>query len=192
VEILAPPTVIVLAAGRGERFAASGGAGSKLHALLGGQRVIDWTLQAVRGSGLPFHVQEGAHAGMGDSIAAAVHATCDASGWLILPADLPLVQPATLRAVAAALQHAPAAYPLHAGQRGHPVGFGRACAEALMSLEGNRGAAGVLSAREAIKLIVNDIGCVTDIDTVQDLHNAQALLENMPTEALAYSRQAVR
>jgi CTP:molybdopterin cytidylyltransferase MocA len=34
------PTVIVLASGRGERFRAAGGEGSKLQALLGGQTVL--------------------------------------------------------------------------------------------------------------------------------------------------------
>jgi molybdenum cofactor cytidylyltransferase len=37
---------------------------------------------------------------MGDSIAAAVKATAGAKGWLILPADLPLVQAATLHELA--------------------------------------------------------------------------------------------
>jgi molybdopterin-guanine dinucleotide biosynthesis protein A len=51
------PTVIVLASGRGERFAASGGQVHKLQALLGGKKIIDWTLDAVRTSGLPYHVE---------------------------------------------------------------------------------------------------------------------------------------
>jgi len=38
--------------------------------------------------------------GMGYSIGAGVSARPDASGWLILPGDMPMVQPATLRAVA--------------------------------------------------------------------------------------------
>ncbi|MGH8803408.1 MAG: NTP transferase domain-containing protein, partial [Polaromonas sp.] len=50
------PVVIVLAAGRGERFAASGGQVHKLDALLAGKRVLDHVLDAVRASGLPCHV----------------------------------------------------------------------------------------------------------------------------------------
>ncbi|MGA8514461.1 MAG: NTP transferase domain-containing protein, partial [Burkholderiaceae bacterium] len=133
------PTVIVLASGRGERFIASGGKVHKLQALLGGKKIIDWTLDAVRASGLPFHIEDAGHPGMGDSIAAAVRATPDAHGWLILPADLPLIQSTTLLAVAQALQQSSLVYPVLQGQRGHPVGFGRACAAQLMNLQGNKG-----------------------------------------------------
>jgi molybdenum cofactor cytidylyltransferase len=170
------PTVIVLASGRGERFTASGGQVHKLQALLGGKKIIDWTLAAVRASGLPFHVEDAGHPGMGDSIAAAVRATPDAAGWLILPADLPLIQPATLLAVAQALQQSSLVYPMCAGQRGHPVGFSRVYAAQLADLKGNKGAAQIIMAQAAIELIVTDVGCVTDIDTLQDLEKAQGLL----------------
>ncbi len=170
------PTVIVLASGRGERFTASGGQVHKLQALLGGKKIIDWTLDAVRASGLAFHVEDAGHPGMGDSIAAAVRATQDAAGWLILPADLPLIQPATLLTIAQALQQSSLVYPMCAGQRGHPVGFGLAYATQLAGLKGNKGAAQLIIAGEAIELIVADMGCVTDIDTLQDLERAQKLL----------------
>src|SRR3954447_23120127 len=128
---MASPVIVVLASGRGERFIASGGSGSKLRALLGGKPVLEHTLAAVRASGLPWHLEDAGHPGMGDSLAAAVRATADAPGWLVLPADLPLVSPQTLLKVADALRSgAQAAQPIHAGQWGHPVGFGAACGEA--------------------------------------------------------------
>ncbi|WP_295538935.1 NTP transferase domain-containing protein [uncultured Pseudacidovorax sp.] len=173
------PVVLVLASGRGERFRASGGAVHKLQALLAGRAVIDRTLDAVRASGLPWHVEDAGHPGMGDSIAAAVRATAAAPGWLVLPADLPLVQPATLRTVAAALADAGAAQPVFRGERGHPVGFGAASGPALMALAGEQGAAPVLKAlraRGAVReLAVDDAGVVTDIDTLDDLARAEAL-----------------
>lgn len=172
----ARPTVIILASGRGERFTASGGQVHKLQALLNGKKIIDWTLDAVRASGLPFHVENAGRHGMGDSIAAAVRATKDAQGWLILPADLPLIQPATLLAVAQALQQSSLVYPMFQGQRGHPVGFGRSYALQLANLQGNKGAAQLIIAQAAIELIVSDVGCVTDIDTLQDLASAQNLV----------------
>jgi molybdenum cofactor cytidylyltransferase len=174
-----PPTVIVLASGKGERFTASGGQVHKLQDLLGGKKIIDWTLDAVRASGLPFHVEDAGHPGMGDSIAAAVRATPDAHGWLILPADLPLIQSATLLAVAQALQTAHQVIPMFNGQRGHPVGFSAKHASKLSNLKGNRGAAQINNAQAAMELIVNDVGCVTDIDTLQDLEAAQDLLRSM-------------
>ena len=97
------PTVLVLASGRGERFLASGGQSHKLKALLSGKPVLQHTLDAVRASGLPWHVEDAGHPGMGDSIAAAVRATVDSDGWLILPGDLPLIQPATIALLAGAL-----------------------------------------------------------------------------------------
>jgi molybdenum cofactor cytidylyltransferase len=174
------PTVLVLASGRGERFTASGGQGSKLQALLGGRTVLAHTLAAVRASGLPFHVEDAGHPGMGDSIAHAVRATPGAQGWLILPADLPLISANTLRQVATALQSSASdhtvAYPLYQGQRGHPVGFGPAHFAALAALHGKHGAACVMAGQTAIELIVTDKGCVTDIDTLADLAHAQTML----------------
>ena len=175
------PVVIVLAAGRGERFVASGGAVHKLQAMLAGRRVIDHVLHAVKASGLPHYVVEAdaSRPGMGDSIAAGVKATPDANGWLILPADLPLVRSETLLAIA----HAPliaVTVPVFEGQRGHPVRFAAACSPELMNLEGNSGAAQVIRLFAAINSVayveVDDCGVVTDIDTLDDLTRAEALL----------------
>ncbi|MDB5732286.1 MAG: hypothetical protein JWQ03_2181, partial [Variovorax sp.] len=94
------PVVLVLASGRGERFRASGGTLHKLQAPLAGRAVLERTLDAVRASGLPWHLEDAGHPGMGDSIAAAVRATAEAGGWLVLPGDLPLVRSATLRQLA--------------------------------------------------------------------------------------------
>jgi molybdenum cofactor cytidylyltransferase len=172
-----PPIVLVLASGRGERFAASGGQGSKLHAVLAGRPVIERTLDAVRASGLAFHVEDAGHPGMGDSIAAAVRATRDAPGWLVLPGDLPLVQPASLQAVAAALAGHAVVVPRYEGRRGHPVGFSASCRDALLRLQGAEGAAAVVKAQAAAGRLgfvdMQDEGIVTDIDTVADLAAAE-------------------
>ena len=169
------PTVLVLASGKGTRFWASGGQCHKLQALLAGRSVLDHTLQAVHESGLPWHLVQGPHAGMGDAIAAGVQATRQASGWLILPADLPLIQATSLQQVASALAHRPLAYPVYAGQRGHPVGFAAVCGDALAALSGDRGAAAVVRAwqEHADVIAVNDIGVVFDIDAVADLEAAK-------------------
>lgn len=178
------PCVIVLAAGLGRRFARSGGTTHKLDALLEGVPVLRHVLDSVEASGLPCHVvRPGAQAessGMGDSIARGVAETSNASGWLILPGDLPLICPGTLQQVAQALRSAPVVLPFHAGSQGHPVGFSAACRDALMALQGDRGAASVVrdyrSAGRVRVLEVDDPGVVTDIDTVEDLERAQVLL----------------
>jgi molybdenum cofactor cytidylyltransferase len=177
---LSGPVVLVLASGRGERFTASGGTGSKLQALLGGVPVLQRTLDAVRASGLDWHVEDAGHPGMGDSIAAGVAATPGATGWLVLPGDLPLIRAASLRAVAAALADHAAAVPRFQGRQGHPVGFSAACRAELLALEGKQGAARVLRAYLAMDSVafvdLDDVGIVTDIDTVDDLAAAEALL----------------
>lgn len=181
------PIVIVLAAGRGERFRASGGHTDKLNSLLAGRRVRDRVLDAVRASGLPWHIVERADTahlaspGMGDSIACGVRATPDAAGWLILPADLPLIEADTLRAVAKHLRQAPGhgvVVPHYKGERGHPVGFSAGCGLELMALTGDEGARKVLQAHAPLALAVQDPGCVLDVDTVERLAQAEALFHS--------------
>lgn len=170
----------MLAAGRGERFAASGASVHKLQALLAGKRVLEHVLDAVQASGLPHYLVEpdASRAGMGDSIAAGVKATSNAPGWLILPADLPLIRSTTLRSIALAPPCA-VTVPRYQGQRGHPVRFSAACGAELMLLKGNQGAAHILQAQAAINSIAyidtDDAGTVTDVDTLEDLYRAQAL-----------------
>ena len=182
------PVVIVLAAGRGERFAASGGTVHKLQALLAGKRVLDHVLDAVKASGLAYHVvmpdggRPVSQSGMGDSIAAGVNATLSAGAWLILPADLPLIRSSTLRAIAFAPPCA-VVVPVYKGQRGHPVRFGLECAQDLLNLQGNKGAAEVIRAQAAIESIafieLDDIGCVFDVDTLDDLQRAESWLAGL-------------
>ena len=171
------PVVIVLASGRGERFLASGGATSKLQALLAGRTVLERTLAAVRTSGLPWHLVDAGYPGMGDSIAAGVRATADAPAWLILPGDLPLIQASTLRRIAAAPAGLDVVVPFVHGQRGHPVRFSARCGSDLMKLAGVQGAAAVIAARTATRWEVHDIGCTFDIDTLQDLRQAERLID---------------
>lgn len=168
------PTVIVLASGRGERFIASGGSTHKLKALLSGKALLQHTLDAVKASGLPWHLEDAGHPGMGDSIAAAVHATSGAAGWMILPGDLPLIQPQTLRELARAAPTSEVLAPVYQGRRGHPVRFAARFGPALMALTGDRGASEIARAAGVTELAVSDAGCVTDIDTVQDLQRAMA------------------
>ncbi len=171
------PLVIVLASGRGERFLASGGKVHKLQADLAGKSVLQHTLAAVRASGLPYHLEQEAHAGMGDSIAAAVRATPNAEAWMILPADLPLIYPETLRLIAAAPLAQEVVIPVYQGLRGHPVRFSKAWRSQLMALSGQQGAAQLVQSRKVSEIQVNDLGCVTDIDTLQDLERALQILQ---------------
>jgi molybdenum cofactor cytidylyltransferase len=190
------PTVLILASGRGERFLASGGTTHKLDALLpsrGGspaKTVLQTTVDAVVATGLPYHIERQAHAGMGDSIAAAVAKTADAEGWLVLPADMPLIDPNAILAVAQALQEATTRetddaiiLPMIHGQRGHPVGFPKACLADLLNLRGDEGARALLQKFKTKKIHVDESpsvtfpeGCLIDMDTAQDLEKINKLL----------------
>lgn len=179
----ARPTVIVLAAGQGARFRASGATQDKLLAPLCGRAVRDHVLAAVHASGLPCHVVTREHTahlpnpGMGDSIACGVAATPQAQGWLILPADLPLIEARTLLAVAEALAQHPVVVPRYQGQSGHPVGFASSCRSALLKLTGDQGARSVVAQHTVCRLEVNDEGCVFDVDTVDALALAEIKMQ---------------
>lgn len=177
------PVVILLAAGRGERFLASGGATHKLDAPLNGRPVLAHTLAAVEAAGLPWQLvrPDGGTDGMGESIALGVRATADAPGWLILPGDLPLVQPDSLRRVAQALTENNIVVPLFRQQAGHPVGFGRAWRSHLLELRGDTGARTIVQSARAegrvTTLPLEDRGIVQDIDWLWDLERIQQLLK---------------
>ncbi|WP_321576207.1 MULTISPECIES: NTP transferase domain-containing protein [Ramlibacter] len=179
------PVVLLLASGRGERFTASGGQGSKLRAPLAGRPVLEWTRAAAQASGLAVHVEDAGHPGMGDSIAAAARAVPDADAWLVLPGDLPLVRPDTLRAVAQAVGAGEIVVPSFGGERGHPVAFGREFGAQLRALTGAQGAAAIVKAATQAGRVrvlpLDDRGIVTDIDTVADLQAAERLLLSAPS-----------
>ena len=182
--------VIVFAAGKGERFKAAGGTQHKLDALLQGLPVRERVIKAVQASGLSWHVvlpehtQHVQNPGMADSIACGVADTRNADGWLILPADLPLIQPATLQFMAKALQDATqqatpcdVVVPMYQQQRGHPVGFSKACLQDLLQLTGDKGAASVVAKHSSLEVQVDDVGSVTDVDTPALLEAAHQLLQ---------------
>jgi molybdenum cofactor cytidylyltransferase len=197
------PTVVVLAAGKGRRFK---GAAHKLQQRLGESSVLGSTLRHAIASHLPLVVVTTAALagaasqlvaardvvvvpeapgpyGMGHSIAAGVAARADAPGWLLLPGDMPMVQPSTLLAVAEALgHHAVVAYAQYRGRRGHPVGFSAELYSELIRLTGDEGARRVVARYPAVGVDVEDPGVLVDVDTEADLAalRAQASTPSAP------------
>jgi molybdenum cofactor cytidylyltransferase len=190
------PTIIVLAAGRGSRFR---GDSHKLEQDIGGSSVFAATLKNVLASRLPFMVVTTAplesearryvsaqdvvvlpeadgnsKLGMGFSIASGVCACSGSPGWLILPADMPLVQPETLVAVSQALEHHPVAYAQHRGRRGHPVAFAAELYSELATLTGDEGARRLTARYPAYGVEVDDPGVLVDVDTLEDLSAVRA------------------
>ncbi|WP_159912001.1 NTP transferase domain-containing protein [Pantoea sp. 18069] len=172
------PVVVVLAAGQGRRFRASGAQTGKLQAQLHGRSVLEHTLAAVAASGLRAVLVENGplwrSKGMGHSIARGVALSPDASGWLILPGDLPAIAPESLRAVARLLEaQGGVVRPRIQGQWGHPVGFSAAWKDQLLQLTGDSGAQSVVKAAQAQAqwhaLALDDWGALADTDTLADL-----------------------
>jgi molybdenum cofactor cytidylyltransferase len=118
-----------------------------LNALLAHKTVLQRTLDAVRASQLAWHLEAADYAGMGDTIAAAVRTSIQASGWLIQPADLPLVKSDTLRRVAGGtcLQVT----------MGSSSRFSASVGPALCSLQSDLGASPVLRMHKTRELIVD-------------------------------------
>jgi molybdenum cofactor cytidylyltransferase len=110
--------------------------------------------------------------GMGASLAAAVGASGEVSGWVIALADMPYIRPHTIAEIAASLSAGAAIVaPAYRGERGHPVGLSARFRPQLEALRGDEGARSVLKEHAGlVKLIeVDDPGICSDIDTPDDL-----------------------
>ena len=199
----AQPAIVVLAAGQGSRFqgaqhklAQSLGTSSVLgmtlrHALATQLPVVVVTTallaEVVRGHvasrdivvlpSTPAAAQASGYGGwgMGQSIAAGVAAVSGASGWLLLPGDMPMVKPSTMLAVAEMLEQHPVAYAQHTGRRGHPVGFSAELYSELVTLNGDEGARRLIARYPSHAVDVDDPGVLMDVDTVADLSHVRAI-----------------
>ena len=183
------PTIVVLAAGRGSRF---GGPVHKLMQAFEGSTVLGTTLRHAVESQLPVVLvttaqmlplagkvlarrdilvldETEAARGMGASIAAGIAERSGAPGWLVLPGDMPLVQPGTFLAVAAALEQHPVVYAQHRGRRGHPVAFAAELYSELIQLDSDDGARRVMLRYPAHGEDTTDSGVLLDVDTASDL-----------------------
>ena len=114
--------------------------------------------------------------GLGHSIVCGVTASAKAGGWVLALADMPYIQPATIAAVAAAIECGAAiAVVEYQGQRGHPVGFGVQLRAQLLQLRGDTGARDLIARHSGrvVRIPVDDPGVVQDIDTPADLHTVR-------------------
>jgi len=199
------PTILVLAAGQGSRFH---GSSHKLQQPLGGGSVLGNTLRHAIESHLPVVVvtttllaplvagqlatrdmvvisDADAHRGMGYSIAAGVAERAGAQGWLVLPGDMPMVRPATLRAVAAGLAQHAVVFAQYRGRRGHPVGFSAELYSELVMLAGDDSLRRIVARYPAHGQEVNDAGVLVDVDTVADLEALRATDAGLPVDGRA-------
>jgi molybdenum cofactor cytidylyltransferase len=98
------------------------------------------------------------------------HAPADCAGWIIALADMPYVNTETITALVRAMQSgAGIAVPVHQGRRGNPVGFSREYLPQLLALRGDQGARSLLKIYPVTEVEVDDAGIFQDIDLPQDL-----------------------
>ena len=110
--------------------------------------------------------------GMGHSLACGVAASRASAAWMVALADMPLIAPATLAALATCWRKEDRiVVPMYAGQAGHPVIFSARFGAELLGLQGDRGARPVLDAHrnDMLAFVTDDPGVLRDIDTLQDL-----------------------
>jgi molybdenum cofactor cytidylyltransferase len=183
---------ILLAAGKGARFDPSGAEDKLMQEMPGGEAVAvvaartlvsalprvlavvrpgaDALAAALRDTGCQVNECPTADQGMGASLVCALAQMRDSAGWVIALADMPYVRASTILAVADALRHdADIAQPVHQGQRGNPVGFGRSHLPQLLALGGDQGARSLLKTHPVVDVAVDDAGILQDIDTRKDL-----------------------
>jgi molybdenum cofactor cytidylyltransferase len=181
---------VVPAAGRSERFG-----GMKLLADVHGEPLLDHTLRCLIAAGIePIVVVQAPNAsldpvallrhprvravvnadpsrGMFSSIQAGLAAS-PAARVLVLPADMPFVQPATVARVAAECARTDqVVVPAHAGRRGHPVGLPARIRDGLLMMPPTRSLKDALAAlgEDPYVVDVGDEGVVRDVDRREDL-----------------------
>ena len=182
---------ILLAAGRGRRFDASGkndkllavlpsgvpvavAAAQKLCAVL--NRVVavvrpeaEVLALALRNAGCEVIVCPHADSGMGSVLAFAIAHCTDAKAWLIALADMPCIALHSYAAVIRASGEHDLVAAEFDGQRGHPVVFGRRFLPQLLALKGEQGARELLAQENPFLVATDDGGVTRDIDFPADL-----------------------
>lgn len=185
---------ILLAAGSGSRFDATGQRNKLLQPITGGEEVavaaarnllaaLPSVIAVVRPesgelaarlkeTGCEVTVCQRAEEGIAASLVHAVSCKRMARGWVIALADMPFVRAATISALAAAIvEGAGIAAPVIVGRRGNPVAFGRMHLDELLHLRGDEGARRLLHAHPVTTVAVDDPGILQDIDTPSDLRD---------------------
>lgn len=108
--------------------------------------------------------------------AARLRQQCD--GFFLLPVDIPLVQPATMRTLVQCFQSAPETpvfYPTCNEKRGHPPLINADLIDAILSYSGEGGMRGFLRAynAQAQNVAVPDPNIHKDADTMDDFRHLQ-------------------
>lgn len=107
-----------------------------------------------------------------DSVKLGLGAVSDADGVVFLPADVPLVAPATIKRLIEAFDAAEdkIVFPVYEGQRWHPPIIPARLMREILAYQGAGGLRGALEqfAEQTVEVAVTDRGCAMDADEWQD------------------------
>jgi len=112
------------------------------------------------------------------AVAAGVEASANAPGWLLLPADMPMLQVDTLRAVANAVALYTVVFPQYRHRRGHPVGFSAELFSELIRLDSERDLARLTARYPAMGVDVDDPGVLMAQDAQSGLAQLRVQLHS--------------
>lgn len=130
-----------------------------------------------RGRNVTVAVNERPERGMLSSIVAGLDAlgggaAVEATGrpLLVTPADLPAIDPRTIRELVATLERAeaPLAVPTYRGKRGHPLAIAASVAGDIARLDPAIGLRQLLDRHPVLEIAVDDPAVVADVDTPAD------------------------
>ncbi|MFZ6845523.1 nucleotidyltransferase family protein [Undibacterium sp. RuTC16W] len=126
--------------------------------------------KSLRDTGCDIATCPHAEQGMAASLVYGLQQSLDYQGWVIALADMPYVQPSTIRQLLSALESgADIAVLRYQGKRGNPVAFSRTHLAELLLLSGDQGARDLLRRYPVVEIDVDDPGILQDIDRPEDL-----------------------
>jgi CTP:molybdopterin cytidylyltransferase MocA len=96
--------------------------------------------------------------GLARTISAGVLASAQAPGWLLLPADMPMLRADTLSTLGLALRDHPLVFPTYRQQSGHPVGLSTEFFSELIRLEHDQGLDRLMARYPSVAIEVDDPG----------------------------------
>ncbi len=114
------------------------------------------------------------------AVAAGVEASANATGWLLLPADMPMLKVETLLAVANAVTYYTVVFPQYRHRRGHPVGFSAELFSELIHLDNERDLSRLSARYPAMGIDVDDPGVVMAREPQSGLEHLRAQLTGAP------------
>jgi molybdenum cofactor cytidylyltransferase len=127
--------------------------------------------------------------GMYSSVCTGVRQLSGIQGFFLLPADIPLVRPATIRTLLDAFDGRTVLYPSFDGLRGHPPLIPAALIPAILDYSGRQGLKRLLEKQRGQDIPVWDQGILLDADTAQDFAQLEQRLRGLTigerAEALA-------